>query len=92
MRGFGNYDTRGASVSSQVIAALGRYNFSGWNRALVGSFKKGANAYALGLGLDSCPYDDKRKTNGKLTWSRAYIVAWRDGWKYARKVLTGIEE
>ena len=27
-----------------------------------------------------CPYEDKRKLNNKLTWSRSFITAWCDGW------------
>ena len=40
-----------------------------WNRALLGAFKKGISAQQAGLDLDSCPYEDKRKASGRLTWS-----------------------
>lgn len=42
-----------------------------------------SNGYAdarSGLTLEQCPYRDKRKPDGKLTWSRAHIRAWEDGW------------
>lgn len=54
-----------------------------WNRALVGAFRKGCLARLSGSPLDACPYADTRKTNGGLTWSRAYRTAWDDGWRWA---------
>jgi ribosome modulation factor len=36
-----------------------------------------------GRGIDDCPYQNKRKPSGKLSWSRSFISAWRDGWQYA---------
>lgn len=82
----------GPSRSTQVIAALHRYDFSGWNRAMVGAFKKGANACLLGHPIDACPYDDRRKEDGRLTWSRAFRATWVDGWYHARYIMTGIVE
>jgi hypothetical protein len=29
--------------------------------------------------MEDCPYEDKRKPSGKLSWSRAFINAWSDG-------------
>jgi len=55
--------------------------FKGWNRALVGAYKKGAAARAAGEPETSCPYKDYRKPSGKLSWSRSFINAWRDGWR-----------
>lgn len=54
-----------------------------WNRALLGAFKKGISAQQAGLDLDSCPYEDKRKASGRLSWSRSFISAWRDGWLWS---------
>lgn len=34
-----------------------------------------------GIELEDCPYDDERKPSGKLSWSRAHIRAWQDGWR-----------
>ena len=54
-----------------------------WNRAIRGAFKKGIIAQQLGLTLEACPYDDKRVHSGRLSWSRSFISAWRDGWRWA---------
>lgn len=58
---------------------------SAWpqNPALLGAFKKGAKACDAGLPITDCPYIDKRKADGRLSWSRAFIAAWRDGWRWA---------
>jgi len=48
-----------------------------------GAFLKGADARLAGQGMNECPYEDKRKPSGKLSWSRAFMNAWRDGWQYA---------
>lgn len=55
--------------------------FKGWNRALIGAYKKGQEAARKGLSIESCPYKDKRKPSGRLTWSRSFISAWEDGFK-----------
>ncbi len=54
-----------------------------WNRAILGSFKKGVLAHQAGETIDACPYDDKRKPDGRLSWSRSFIAAWRDGWRWS---------
>jgi ribosome modulation factor len=33
-----------------------------------------------GLPITDCPYKDKRKPDGRLTFSRAWRNAWVDGW------------
>jgi ribosome modulation factor len=58
--------------------------FDKWNRAHQGAFKKGYAAFASGVAADQCPYDDKRKDNNRLTWSRSFSAAWRDGWLWAK--------
>ena len=50
------------------------------NRALLGAVRKGIAAAAAGASRDSCPYEDKRKGCGRLTWSRAFRRAWMDGY------------
>lgn len=55
-------------------------NFQSWNPAMRGAYLKGAKAAEAGETLAKCPYDDKRKADGRLSWSRAFIAAWRDGW------------
>lgn len=51
--------------------------FETWNRALRGAYRRGWND-AMG-GKYKCPYEDKRKDCGRLTWSRSFICAWGDG-------------
>lgn len=58
--------------------------FDKWNRALQGAYRKGYLAYTLGINLSDCPYADKRKDSGRLTWSRAFRTAWGDGWSDAK--------
>lgn len=58
--------------------------FEKWNPAMRGAYRKGYEAGAAGLGLDACPYQDKRKDCGRLTWSRAFQAVWRDGWGAGR--------
>lgn len=55
--------------------------FETWNKALQGAYRKGYEAGKKGTPEDECPYQDKRKYNGKITWSRAFRSAWFDGWK-----------
>lgn len=59
--------------------------FEKWNPAWRGAYRKGYEAGAAGLGLDACPYEDKRKDCGRLTWSRAFQSCWRDGWDAGRQ-------
>lgn len=50
------------------------------NRALLGAIRKGIAAREAGLPETACPYTDKRKTSGRLSWSRAFRNAWHDGY------------
>jgi ribosome modulation factor len=52
--------------------------------ALDGAYLKGLMAGLADEPVESCPYEDKRKQSGRLTWSRAFRTAWGDGWKFAR--------
>jgi len=58
--------------------------FDQWNRALQGAYRKGWNAWVEQGSAAECPYEDKRKPSGKLSWSRAFMNAWSDGY-YAAK-------
>lgn len=49
-----------------------------------GAYMKGRKACVEGLGIDQCPYKDRRKADGRLSWSRAFIRAWQDGWRDER--------
>ena len=62
-------------------------NFGNWNRAMRGAFVKGIIAAQEGRSINDCPYQDKRKPSGKLSWSRAFIRAWEDGFQYATNDL-----
>jgi hypothetical protein len=53
--------------------------FDHWNPAMRGAYAKGASAAHAGAPVTACPYEDKRKPSGSLTWSRAFMAAWRDG-------------
>ncbi|KAB2842162.1 MAG: hypothetical protein F9K47_09720 [Burkholderiales bacterium] len=46
---------------------------------------QGIAAHQSGQPIESCPYDDKRKPNGRLSWSRSFIAAWRDGWHWSAR-------
>lgn len=63
--------------------------FAQWNRAMRGAYKKGAAAFFSGNGFDDCPYRDKRKTSGGLSWSRAFIACWQDGYADAQRAVDG---
>lgn len=59
--------------------------FDRWNRAHRGAYKKGVAAFNEGKKIRDCPYIDKRKESGRLSWSRSFICAWDDGWRDARQ-------
>jgi hypothetical protein len=54
--------------------------FAGWNKTIIGAYQKGVNARLNGLLISDCPYLDKKKKDGRLTWSRAFVKAWKDGY------------
>ena len=53
------------------------------SRALKGAWYKGVHAGLVGQPQEACPYEDKRKHDGRLTFSRAFRRAWFDGWEHA---------
>lgn len=59
--------------------------FHNWNIAMRGAYRKGFLAFSSGEPRQS-PYKDKRKPDGRLTWSRAFESAWLDGWDAANSV------
>lgn len=63
--------------------------FNEWNRAHRGAYKKGVAAFHAGAQYRDCPYEDKRKPSGLLSWSRAFINSWREGWLDARQQSKG---
>jgi hypothetical protein len=56
-----------------------------WNKAILGAFKKGVASNQSGLPITACPYQDKRTPSGRLSWSRSFISAWVDGWRWGDK-------
>jgi hypothetical protein len=59
------------------------------NKALLGAFKKGVLAHQAGQPIEACPYSDKRKPDGRLSWSRAFRTMWQDGWRWSDKCKAG---
>lgn len=50
-----------------------------WNRAMLGAYRRGYRACLAGyIGL--APYVDKRKRSGRVSWSRAFIRTWEQGY------------
>lgn len=62
--------------------------FEKWNPALRGAYRKGQAARRDGRTFEACPYDDKRTPSGQLSWSRAFIRAWQDGWQDEHRLST----
>jgi ribosome modulation factor len=46
--------------------------------------EKGAWAARIGQTEADCPYPDKRKDDGRLTFSRAFRNAWAQGFREAK--------
>lgn len=51
------------------------------SHALLGAMRKGLAAKVAGLARDTCPYEDTRKVDGRLTWSRSFRRAWFYGYE-----------
>ena len=73
-------------MNAEIFAPLPR-DFGLWNPAMRGAFRKGMEAFAHGRPETACPYQDKRKADGRLTWSRAFAAAWRDGWRHTQHAV-----
>lgn len=73
--------------SDTVTALVGHvpFCFHQWNRAMRGAYLKGARAAVAGLPSGACPYIDRRKECGRLTWSRSFIAAWEQGHREATR-------
>lgn len=59
----------------------------GTNKAMIGAIRRGMRDFDSGLTLADCPYEDKRKADGRLSWSRAFMTAWRDGWQFRKSLI-----
>jgi len=59
----------------------------GWSRKAWSPFhtakQKGREAAMAGLPRDTCPYLDHRTDRGTITWSRAFMRAWLEGYDQA---------
>lgn len=53
------------------------------HRGFRAAYLRGMSAHVNGDAIGACPYPDKRTPSGRLSWSRAYRNAWRDGWTAA---------
>jgi hypothetical protein len=62
--------------------------FDTWNPALRGAYTKGWRAAKGGQPRTACPYVDKRKVDGRLTWGRAFRSAWIDAWTTANALAS----
>ena len=54
------------------------------NKAFLAAMRKGYLAAFDGKPLNACPYFDHRTLNGSVTFSRAFIHAWEEGWHMAK--------
>lgn len=52
-------------------------------RALAGAWRKGARATQAAPTLGAWPCGDARMANDRVTFSRAFAKAWREGWRWA---------
>ena len=51
------------------------------NKAYLGAIRKGMEARECGEQPTANPYRDRRKKDGRLTWSRAFQLAWDAGYQ-----------
>jgi hypothetical protein len=51
------------------------------------AYNKGRDAALKGEPIRACPYEDKRTHRGSVTFSRAYVRAWEDGWEQGHREL-----
>lgn len=58
-----------------------------WNRAMKGAYMKGRRARYGGESVNANPYPDRRKDGGQITWSRSFLICWRDGWRDMNELL-----
>ena len=61
---------------------------SGDTPAFLAAYRKGYQARLDGKSEKSCPYKDHRTWYGGITFSRAFIHRWEDGWYDAHRELT----
>jgi hypothetical protein len=79
--------SRRAAVAVGTLVGQPPRRFEDWNPAMRGAYSKGAVAAHAGEAEGACPYEDRRKASGRLTWSRAFISAWTDGYRDAVRFI-----
>lgn len=57
------------------------------SKSLKTAHNNGKAAFEAGEPKAACPYKDKRKKDGRLTWSRAYRNAWLEGWELGESIF-----
>jgi hypothetical protein len=57
------------------------------NAAIEAARAKGRQARLAGLPLSANPYEDHRTLGGSVTFARAFLRAWNDGWRTADSEL-----
>lgn len=50
------------------------------HKNFLGAYNKGVKAKQYGLLLDSNPYQDKKNSKGRSTWSKIFRKYWIQGW------------
>ena len=74
----------GHSQANEVVGA--GHKVVEMSIALEGAERKGREAFLTGKPRSACPYKDKRQDYRNIvTWSRAFITAWHDGYDEAEK-------
>lgn len=53
--------------------------------------QKGREAALAGQTEADCPYRDKRKADGRLTFSRAFRNAWAEGFRSVKQTTQSME-
>jgi ribosome modulation factor len=62
------------------------------NKAFLSAREKGRDARRRGEPKSACPYRDKRGLSGHVTFSRAFLKAWLEGWEEAAEAAGGDDE
>lgn len=60
--------------------------FDRWNPSMRSAYANGFRAGSRGDAASTNPYQDRRQGSGRLTWSRAFRKAWREGWEQGHAV------
>lgn len=58
------------------------------SRAFQSALRKGYEAFHAGEKKTACPYTDHRTWYGGVTFSRAFIKRWEEGWESASEGKT----